>query len=135
MEKKNIYVHQDEVHDSELDLQGIVNNANYFKYMEHCRHKHIKSLGIDFHDLHKQGYDLLLANAELSFKGSLRSGDQYLVTSRIEYNGKLRFKIYQEVIRKSDNKVIVDAINTATCVEHKTGQPKMPEELKVILSY
>ena len=42
------------VRDYECDIQGIVNNAVYQNYNEHCRSCFIASLGIEFAD-HRRG--------------------------------------------------------------------------------
>ncbi|QGO66637.1 hypothetical protein Psal073_01594 [Piscirickettsia salmonis] len=36
----SLFIWQSEVKDSELDAQAIVNNAVYFTYLEHTRHKY-----------------------------------------------------------------------------------------------
>lgn len=121
-----------EVRDNEIDQQGVVNNANYFIYMAHARHKHMKSLGIDFADYAARGLNLLLIHTEMSFKDSLKSGDEFIVTSEIVPQGRIRFAFQQQVIRKSDNKVVTIATNTATCINTKTGRPEIPDELKAL---
>jgi acyl-CoA thioester hydrolase len=129
------YSWESEVRDSEIDIEGIVNNSNYFIYMEHARHKHLKTLEIDFAKLHAIGYNLLLVNTEMAFKDSLRSGDEFIVTSRVEPNGRIRFNFIQEVIRKADAKVVTTAVNTATCVAVATGRPTIPDILKTALGF
>ena len=37
-----------QVRDYECDIQGIVNNAVYQNYLEHCRHKFLQMAGFDF---------------------------------------------------------------------------------------
>ncbi|MBV8803209.1 MAG: acyl-CoA thioesterase, partial [Gammaproteobacteria bacterium] len=36
------------VRDNEIDMQGIVNNANYFIYFAHARHTFLKEIGVSF---------------------------------------------------------------------------------------
>ena len=63
------------VRDSEIDLHGIiVNNADYFIYMAHARHKHLKALGIDFAETHSNGYDMVAAEANIKYKTPLKPG-------------------------------------------------------------
>jgi len=122
-----------EVRDNELDSQGIVNNSNYFVYFAHARHKHIKTLGIDFNEMAKQGFNLILIATEMKFKDALKANDKFTVTSKIVPNGRIRINFEQEVIRTSDNKVVTSAINTATCLNTKTRRPGFPEEIKKLL--
>ena len=133
MLNNDIFKWEDEVRDNEVDLQGVVNNANYFIYMAHARHKHLKELGIDFSVFHEQGYNLLLIQTNMNFKDSLRSGDIFIITSKLEAEGKIRLKFTQEVIRKSDQKVVTTAEHIGTCIFIETKRPKFPEALQKIL--
>ncbi len=133
MNSEKTFTWQGEVRDNEVDLQGIVNNSNYFIYMAHTRHKFIKLLGIDFAKFSAEGFNLVLIHTDISFKDSLKSGDEFIVTCALEPKGKIRLIFNQEVIRKSDNKVITVAANTATCLNTKTGRPEFPPELKAAL--
>ena len=49
-----------EVRDYECDLQGIVNNSVYQNYLEHCRHKFLHYVGLDFAELHNDGIDAVV---------------------------------------------------------------------------
>lgn len=123
-----------EVRVNETDLQGIVNNANYFIYMTQARHKHLQSLGIDLAKLHQEGFDLVLVHTDIYFKASLKSDDEFTVTSSIKFNSKIRVDFEQEIIRKSDSKIVATATSTTTCVSCQTGRPFMPEFLQTILA-
>lgn len=133
MDINNIFSIEDEVRDSELDMQGIVNNANYFIFFAHARHKHLKSLGIDFARTHEEGHDLVLAEATIKFRSPLKSGDKYIVTSKLLPQGKIRAIMEQEVIRKSDSKVCAAGTFTVTSLSVKTGRPEFPVSLKTLL--
>ncbi len=128
------YQHEDEVRDSELDLLGIVNHTHYLLYMMHARHKHIKALGIDFVDMHNQGFDLVLAQAELKFTRPLVTGDRYIVTSKIVSPKPGRLAFEQEVIRVADQKIAVSAFFNAACLSRKTGRPVIPQVLRELLA-
>tara|TARA_E500000178_G_C16596577_1_gene562763 strand:- start:178 stop:573 length:396 start_codon:yes stop_codon:yes gene_type:complete len=124
------YKHQDEVRDSELDLQGIVNNSNYFVYMEHARHKHLSALGVDFKKMHDDGYDLVVSEVHMKFKAPLVSQDKYIVTSDFFLKSEVRVGVVQEIIRKSDDKVVASANYTVTCINNKINKIQIPYFLK-----
>ena len=86
-----------EVRDSELDAQGVVNNANYFVYMEHARHKFIEEIGINFVEMAKNGQNLFLISSQLEFKHSLRSMDYFVVETVLVPEGRVRFGFKQVV--------------------------------------
>ena len=98
-----------QVRDYECDIQGIVNNSVYQNYLEHCRHKFLNKVNLDFADLHKQGIDAVVIRAELDYKSPLRPGDDFLVRLKIGKKGSLRLVFDQEIIRKSDGKTAVEA--------------------------
>jgi acyl-CoA thioester hydrolase len=90
------------VRDYECDLQGVVNNSNYQRYMEHTRHEYLGSLGENFGAMHEKGVDAFVSRVDIQFKSSLRSGDTCLSCLRVIKEGpKLVF--YQDIFRTSDD--------------------------------
>ena len=92
------------VRDYECDLQGIVNNANYQHYTEHARHEFLCSLGLSFAELHNRGIDVVVARISLAYKTPLRSGDEFLVRSRVEKE-HFKYVFFQDIVRLADNKL------------------------------
>lgn len=98
-----------QVRDYECDIQGIVNNAVYQNYLEHCRHQFLSQVGLDFVQLHNDGIDAVVIRAELDYKFPLQPGDIFIVGLKMAKQGKLRIIFDQQIIRKSDNKLMVNA--------------------------
>ncbi len=65
------------VRDYECDLQGVVNNSNYQRYMEHTRHEFWESLGANFGDMHDQGLDAFVYKVTITYRKALRSGNRF----------------------------------------------------------
>lgn len=83
------------VRDYECDLQGVVNNSNYQRYMEHTRHEYLESLGENFGDMHEKGVDAFVSRVDIQFKNSLHSGDHFLSCLNMYKSGpKLVFDQY-----------------------------------------
>ncbi len=116
-----------QVRDYECDIQGIVNNAVYQNYLEHCRHKFLNHVGLDFAELHNNGIDAVVIKAELDYKFPLRPGDDFLVCLKMAKQGRLRIVFNQQVIRKTDEKLMVNA--KVTAVLTRGGRPISPEVL------
>ena len=110
-----------EVRDYECDLQGIVNNAVYQNYFEHCRHQFLHKSGVDFAQLHNDGIDAVVIRAEIDYKFPLRPGDVFFVKLKLGKKGELRVLFKQQIIRKADNKLMVSAIFTTVLA--KSGKP------------
>lgn len=116
-----------QVRDYECDIQGIVNNAVYQNYLEHCRHKFLNHVGLDFAQLHNDGIDAVVIKAELDYKFPLRPGEDFLIRLKMAKQGRLRIIFNQQVIRKSDKKLMVNAKITAVLT--RAGRPMSPEIL------
>ena len=100
--KEYIFKLELKVRDYECDLQGVVNNSNYQRYMEHTRHEYLESLGENFALLHEKGIDAFVSRVEIKFKHSLRCGDRFLSCMNIRREGvKLVFE--QDIFRMPEN--------------------------------
>lgn len=106
------------VRDYELDLQGIVNNAVYQNYIEHARHEYLKAHGLDFNQLHLDGYDAVVVRSEIDYKLPLKSGDNFIVKTSVVREGRLKIIFNQQIIRTVDKKIILNAKIFAACI-HK----------------
>lgn len=101
MKKEYIFELTMKVRDYECDLQGVVNNSNYQRYMEHTRHEFLESLGENFGVMHEKGVDAFVSRVDIQFKHSLRSGDSYTSCLNIAKEGP-RLAFYQDIYRVSD---------------------------------
>lgn len=121
-----------EVRDYECDMQGIVNNSVYQNYLEHARHCYLKAQGLDFAEYTRQGVHLVVIRAELDYKASLTSGDQFRIEVKMEKESKVRFAFVQTIIRVSDEKLIMKAKVIGTALSPQ-GRPSIPEGLCQLL--
>ena len=121
------------VRDYECDLQGVVNNAVYMNYLEHARHEFLKSRGVDFAEVTRQGIHLVVVRAELDYKASLTSSDEFSVSTRFERESKLKIVFLQDIIRHSDQTLVLTAKITATAINEK-GRPFVPEDILASLT-
>ncbi|PCI37705.1 MAG: 4-hydroxybenzoyl-CoA thioesterase [Thiotrichales bacterium] len=116
-----------EVRDSELDMQGIVNNSNYLKYFEHTRHKFLQHHGISFAEVTKQKQYLILTSTTLNFKKPLRSLDKFYVTCQLQAQGRIRVTFLQNIYLLADDTLTTTSQSTATCIDGNTNKPYIPE--------
>lgn len=120
-----------QVRDYECDMQGIVNNAVYFNYLEHARHQFLLHKGIDFAALARDGIHLVVIRSEMDYKASLTSGDRFVVTVMFEPISRLKFGFRQQVIRQSDQAVMLQALVIGTALNAQ-GRPFVPKELALL---
>ena len=112
-----------QVRDYECDLQGIVNNAVYQHYLEHCRGEFLRqglSIGVD--DLHEQGVDTVVARLTMEFKRPLLPNDHFVVHLNLRKE-RIKYIFDQEIRRASDDALCLRAETTVVCRIHgKLGQ-------------
>lgn len=118
-----------DVRDYECDLQGIVNNSVYQNYLEHARHCYLKESGINFAELTARGIHLVVIKAELEYKKSLKPGDRFKVTVRMERVGRIRWAFVQEIIRIPDETLMVTGRITGVSLNER-GRPSNVQELQ-----
>jgi len=121
-----------DVRDYECDIQGIVNNAVYQNYLEHARHEYLKDVGIDFAELARNGINLVVIRAELDYKLPLMSGDKFRVGLNMERESRIKFAFHQDIIRLTDDKLMVKGKIIGTALNPK-GRPAIPDELDKLL--
>lgn len=124
-----IFEHKDKVRDYECDLQGIVNNANYQHYLEHCRHEFLQAHNISFAQLHEQGTDAVVARLTMQFKVPLTSGDEYVTKLNLKKDG-VRYVFMQDIFRLSDMKICVRAqVDTVCLINGKLMESEQLDEI------
>ena len=122
-----------EVRDYECDLQGIVNNAVYQNYLEHARHQFLKKHGLDFAKLTKEGVHLVVVRAELEYKSPLRSGDVFVIESRLDRLSAVRFAFLQEIFRMPGHQLVLKSQFDCAAM-NETGKPIFPKVLESLLA-
>ena len=116
------------VRDYECDLQGIVNNSVYFNYLEHARHEFLYAHGVDFAQLTKDKIHLVVMRSEMDYKHSLLPSDEFYVAVEPQRISRLKFGFKQTIVRKHDEKVMLNALVIGTAVNEK-GRPFLPEQI------
>ena len=129
------YAHQlsFKVRDYECDLQGVVNNAVYQNYLEHARHDFLRERGVNFAAMTARGIHLIVIRAELDYRRSLKSGDEFTVCSNVQRQTRLRFEFLQDIFRSSDQQLMLQARIIGTSL-NESGRPFVAEELSQLFS-
>ncbi|WP_289733565.1 acyl-CoA thioesterase [Paramuribaculum intestinale] len=104
------------VRDYELDVQGIVNNANYLHYLEHTRHAFCTAAGMSFASMHERGIDPVLRKVEIEYLTPLRSGDTMDSCLSMSREGA-KFIFRQDIFRNPGGEPVVRARVEVVCLE------------------
>lgn len=125
-----MFIENFEVRDSELDAQGVVNNANYFTYMEHARHKIAKSIGLNFVEMAKNNQNIFLISSKIDFKYPLKSGEKFYVETTVALEGLVKFA-FNQIVKKQDSTIAAIGFNICVCIdENNKNRPYIPEQLQ-----
>lgn len=117
------------VRDYECDLQGIVNNSVYQNYFEHTRHEFIKTKGIDFAAMHADGKDLVVVEANLKFKKSLRSGDTFSSFVKVSKQGRIKYNFLQEIVDTDGNVCVIGEFTAVCLIKNRPSKCKEIDDL------
>jgi len=108
------------VRDYECDMQGIVNNAVYLNYFEHARHEYLHHLGVNFQSLFLQNIVLVATRIEIDYKRSLKSGDTFTVTVKLEKPSPVRYVFDQEILIGDE---VMTSAKTTVASLNEQGKP------------
>ena len=78
---------------SDTDLQGIVFNANYFRYFDDAITDYFGVLGLPHGVMIERGHDVVVAHAEADFKSGGTLGEDLIVGVRVSSFGNTSFAI------------------------------------------
>ncbi|MCP4050877.1 MAG: acyl-CoA thioesterase [bacterium] len=128
------YQYNFEVRDYECDLTGVVNNANYFHYFEHARHKFLNEFGISYADFHQnKGITLVLIQAKIDFIKSLKNDNQFCVRLSLHQESRLKFYFQEQIYLMPSEELIAQGKFTCVAFFTKTKKPFLPPEIKSII--
>lgn len=121
------------VRDYEVDVEGIVNNANYLHYLEHTRHEFCNMAGFSFRDMHAKGIDPVLTRVVIDYKNPLTLGDVMLSRLNISRRGPL-FVFQQDIFKIDGTPVVYADVSLATLENGKLSRgDSLAEAFKAFL--
>lgn len=104
------------VRDYEVDVEGIVNNANYLHYLEHTRHEFCDQAGLSFRNMHEQGIDPVLTRVEIDYKTPLTLGENFVSKLNMTHRGPIF--VFEQDIYKVDGTPVVKSLISVACLEN-----------------
>jgi acyl-CoA thioester hydrolase len=126
-----IFQEKFEVRDNEIDIQGVVNNSNYYVYFAHARHKYAKKIGISFSKMAEAKQLLFLVESRIEFKKALKSEDEFYVSCELKPEGASRFAFEQEIRKVQGNVLVAKAYNICVCIDgNNRNRPYIPDLIK-----
>ena len=103
-------------------------------YLEYCRSLYAKSLGVDIHEINRQGYDVVIIALDQEYKSSLFPGEDFYVTVKMTREGRLKMIFNQEIRRQKDDSLVLKAKVTAIWIDIAQRKPCMPKMLEHVFA-
>lgn len=117
----------------EIDQMGVVNNVNYFKWLEEGRVELLRDLGMPLIGIEKSGTILMIAEMHCEYLAPARYDEVLALETWISHVGNKSLRYDYLVTRKSDRKEIARAYSVHVTTDKK-GKPKpIPPKLKKLL--
>lgn len=117
------------VRDYEVDFQGIVNNANYFHYLDNARALFFLKNGLNIKEYYDKGIDIVLISSSLIFKKSLSFNDKFLVKTTFKAATKIKFVFDQEIYLKTKDSLVLSVSSQNMICATKQRKPVFLLEL------
>lgn len=115
----------------DTDAGGVVYYANYLKYFEIGRTEILKDNGIEYADMEKKGIIAPVVNVNCDYKGSAKYNDDIIIITSIEKLGNSSITFNYKILRKYDEKVLVEGSTVNVLVDIKTKKPiPIPDSMK-----
>ena len=90
---------------SETDAMGVVWHGNYLKFFEDAREQFGRDYGIEYLDVHAQGYFIPIVKSEISHKTSIFYGEEALVNVILEKHDSAKIVFRYEVINDTTKQI------------------------------
>ena len=113
----------------ETDPMGVVHHSHFFVYFEMTRVEHLRSQGIAYRDLEKQGIFFAIVKASCHLKSPAYYDDILTVTLRLERSSLVRIDHGYLVHRKDDGALLAEGATTLACLDSRFQPRPMPENI------
>lgn len=121
--------HQLRVRYGECDLQGVVFNAHYLAYFDNSVNELLRAASGSYRAIIERGIDVVVAEAQLQFRGAARFEDELTLEIAITRLGTTGITTAHRISR--DGELLVDGMLRHVLVELRTmAKTPIPEWLR-----
>jgi len=118
---------------SETDQMGVVYHGNYLPYFEIGRVEWLRSQGISYKSMEKDGIALPIVNININYKKPARYDDQLTVITNLKSQESVKIEFACK-IENEEGVLLTTADFILVFVDIKTGKPVLPpENIKAIV--
>ncbi|MDD2272231.1 MAG: YbgC/FadM family acyl-CoA thioesterase [Desulfuromonadaceae bacterium] len=117
----------------DTDSGGVVYHANYLKYMERARTEYFRSHGFSVAVLAGNGFVFPVVKLEIHFRYPALHDDLLSVATCPVRSGGSSITLSQKIVRKHDNKLLVEGLVTLACIGPTLKARRIPLAIREML--
>ncbi|CAM6085887.1 unnamed protein product [Calypogeia fissa] len=133
VEMLEAYEIERKVSDYELDHYGVVNNAIYAQFCQQARTELLENIGFRPDGVTESGKSMAISDMTMKFVSPLRSGDRYIVSSRIAATTAVRLIFEDHIYRLPERELVMSAKSTVLVLDQNAKPGRLPDEIKIKL--
>jgi len=115
---------------AEVDAMGFLHHSRFFQYFEMGRVELLRSMGMSYAQLEREGYFFVVVKAECRFKAPAKYDEELSLTTRIARQTHVRIDHIYELRRGPT--VLADAATTIACVDRQGKLIEIPTQLTLL---
>lgn len=112
----------------DTDAGGVVHNISYLRFIETARTNLAIKMGLSFAEILRTQIHPVVVRTEIDYKRPALLGDELLVNGRVTEVARARFWVEFEIVRPSDNLLLITCRQALALVQMPQGRPlRLPE--------
>lgn len=108
---------------AETDKMGVVHHSRYFVWLEMARTDYIKSLGMSYDEMEKNGVMLPVTGVSCKYRLPAKYDDDIVVTAKITRFTPARIEFSYTLTRKGEADILATATSSHGFVDAVTFKP------------
>jgi acyl-CoA thioester hydrolase len=112
----------------EVDAMGYLHHSRFFQYFEMGRVELLRSVGISYADVERQGIFFVVVKVECKYRAAARYDEELTLTTRVTRQAHVRIDHAYELRRGTT--LLAEASTTIACVDREGRLREIPEELR-----
>jgi acyl-CoA thioester hydrolase len=108
---------------ADTDAMKVVNNGKYFEYFEVGRTELLRSVGLLYTDIEKQGILIAVVEAYAKYRKSARYDDLLTIEASVSETPVARIRIQYRIFMEGDAEPIVEGYTVHSFLNEATGRP------------
>lgn len=113
---------------AETDQMGVVYHANYVVWMEVGRVEAMRSAGLNYAEMEREGVRVAVLGVEVDYKTAAKYDDVVAVTAKVVEVQSRKMRIEYEIHRVADGQLLATGATRHLFISHEMKPVRCPEK-------